>query len=178
MALIPFQLCEKQLINHWSRQWDPVSKVPYTFSGNQWISYDDVESVALKVKFAIEEQLGGAMIWSIETDDFHGLCQHGKYPLLTTINTVLNGGVEIPPPTSTTPKSTSTTQSSTSTSTPTTGAPPSSIDCKKDGYYRDPKDCSSFIICTNQLAYRFQCPSPLMYDESIRGCNWPSAVTC
>jgi hypothetical protein len=33
------------------------------------------------------------MIWSLETEDFLGKCQGIKYPLLTAINEVLNGGV-------------------------------------------------------------------------------------
>jgi chitinase len=36
--------------------------------------------------------LGGGMVWSIDTDDFKGLCGDGKYPLLKTISGELNGG--------------------------------------------------------------------------------------
>ena len=35
--------------------------------------------------------LGGAMIWSLETDDFLGKCGLGNNPLLTAIRTSLNG---------------------------------------------------------------------------------------
>ena len=34
--------------------------------------------------------LAGAFIWSVEMDDFKGLCGNGKYPLLSTIVTTLN----------------------------------------------------------------------------------------
>lgn len=36
-----------------------------------------------------EKGLGGAFIWSVEMDDFGGLCGSGKYPLLTTIADIL-----------------------------------------------------------------------------------------
>lgn len=194
------------MTNHWPRQWDRLANVPYTFSGNQWISYDDVESVSLKVGYAVEQQLGGAMVWSIETDDFHGICQQGKYPLLNTINRVLNGGGDIPtttvrpPATTDLPSSPTTTRppitestpnwttistpqtpstpSSNSSTTPPTSTPPSNNNCKLDGYFRDPSDCSSFYICDNHVAYLFKCPTPLLYDETINTCNWPAAVIC
>jgi hypothetical protein len=31
------------------------------------------------------------MIWSVETDDFLGVCGAGKFPLLVAINSVLTG---------------------------------------------------------------------------------------
>lgn len=89
-----FQFCEKQLTNHWSRNWEPNQKVPYAYSGNQWIGYEDVESISLKSHFVNDLELGGAMVWSLETDDFRGLCGRGKYPLISSIRQALYGSDE------------------------------------------------------------------------------------
>ncbi|CAG2178751.1 unnamed protein product, partial [Oppiella nova] len=42
--------------------------------------------------------LGGAIVWSIDTDDFHGNCGGRKHPLMKTISTELNGITGEPDP--------------------------------------------------------------------------------
>lgn len=61
-------------------------QVPYAVKGNQWLGYDDVESVKTKVQFLKNLSLGGAMIWSIDMDDFSGkACGQGSYPLVHAV---------------------------------------------------------------------------------------------
>lgn len=71
--------------------------------------FDSSRSIARKIKFAMSRNLAGAMIWSIDTDDFHGDCDidedtfadfkpmagvtlsvpkriEANYPLLRTVN--------------------------------------------------------------------------------------------
>ncbi|KAK7910554.1 hypothetical protein PG985_013035 [Apiospora marii] len=45
------------------------------WNNDQWISYDDEETIAAKVKFASEQGLGGLLIWSVDqdTDDLSAL---------------------------------------------------------------------------------------------------------
>lgn len=62
--------------------------------------------------------LAGVMTWSIETDDFHGSCGGGTFPLVTAMYTVVNGA---PIPTQpTTPSTTSTTRDPAAPTTTTT----------------------------------------------------------
>jgi hypothetical protein len=44
-----------------------------------------------QAQYVKDNGLGGAMIWSVETDDFLGVCGSGKFPLLVAINSVLTG---------------------------------------------------------------------------------------
>lgn len=77
--------------------------MPYAYKDDQWVGYDDPQSIAKKVSVIKELRLGGAMvslralqeinfhfllfqIWSLEHDDFRGNCGGEKYPLLRTLN--------------------------------------------------------------------------------------------
>ena len=58
---------------------------PYAYKGNQWVSFDDRDSLRAKTTWIRERGLGGGMIWALDLDDFNGVCSQGKYPLLTVI---------------------------------------------------------------------------------------------
>lgn len=83
------EFCEflvKDKLN-WHFEWDSVQKVPFAVNNNQWISYDNETSISLKVDYVKRENLAGIMLWTIEMDDFRGVCEEGKrYPLLSLIN--------------------------------------------------------------------------------------------
>lgn len=77
----------------WSRYWDSESHTPFAITRNQLIAYDNERSIGEKVKFAIEKGLAGTMVWSIDTDDFHGDCSDVSdesafvnFPLMRSIN--------------------------------------------------------------------------------------------
>ncbi|XP_046398093.1 probable chitinase 2 [Ischnura elegans] len=94
------EICDQRLTHPraWSIEHDEYIIAPYTYNENQWISYEDQESIKIKTRFAVNLGLKGVMAWSIETDDFHGECHGVKFPLLTAILDGLNGGyVPIPP---------------------------------------------------------------------------------
>ena len=70
----------------WKVRFSKSRQIPYATREYQWIGYDNVKSIIRKIAFLTKRKLGGAMVWSIETDDFRGQCGKGKYPLLSTIN--------------------------------------------------------------------------------------------
>ena len=62
---------------------------PYAHKGNQWVGFDDVETIKQKSQYIKDNGFGGGMIWALDLDDFNNMCGCEKYPLLKTINRVL-----------------------------------------------------------------------------------------
>ncbi|XP_041566012.1 probable chitinase 10 isoform X1 [Drosophila elegans] len=87
-----YEICEKVGNGGWTVVRDEPGRVgPYAYSGNQWISYDDVSDIRRKAQFIRRLRLGGGMVWALDLDDFRGRCGCGKHPLLRTINQELRG---------------------------------------------------------------------------------------
>lgn len=116
------------------------------------------------------------MIWSLETDDFRGVCDNEKYPLLAKIATQLNGDsvkdqtvppeerVTGPPP-----------------EVKPTAYPGELFKCTKDGYFRDPSDCSTFYYCVPQgngefARHTYSCGENAAFDENTKTCTFKNQV--
>ncbi|XP_072764970.1 chitinase-3-like protein 1 [Anoplolepis gracilipes] len=164
------EICEFLKQGDWTVVRYSEHSCPYAFKGDQWVGYDDVISLTEKTNYINSLNLGGAMLWSIETDDFFGHCGT-KYPLLKALNIGLRGGV---PPEPTEPPTKPTAQP---TQPPT--ARPNGI-CKKSGYVRDPNDCSVFYDCVPSNGtlnpIRFTCPNGLAFNPSNNSCDYKSNV--
>ncbi|CAL8130787.1 unnamed protein product [Orchesella dallaii] len=87
------EICEKfqEEPGQWKISINEHLKAPYAFNDRQWIGYEDVESIYYKAEYARNMDLGGAMVWSLETDDFKGKCHDEPYILLKTIVNTMNG---------------------------------------------------------------------------------------
>lgn len=50
------------------RYWDEQAKVPYLFDGETFISYEDCESLGVKIAYLKEKGMGGIMFWEYKCD--------------------------------------------------------------------------------------------------------------
>jgi hypothetical protein len=104
-----------------------IFKNETTGVADQWFAYEDVESLEAKVSVTTNQlhlvrflkiifyhasnipflntqlkllhslPVGGGMVWSIETDDFHNVCGKGVNPLLHYLAESLQGGSLVTP---------------------------------------------------------------------------------
>lgn len=83
-----YETCDLLMEDGWTIKRDSEAKVPYAYRDNQWIGYDDMESVSEKAKYVKSKGLAGIGLNSLDHDDFRDLCDDGSYPLLIAINNV------------------------------------------------------------------------------------------
>lgn len=74
---------------------DKHAKVPYLYRGWEWVSFESPQSVAAKADYVKAFGLRGAMIYSLNADDYSGSCRtrggQVKFPLLQSIKKSLFG---------------------------------------------------------------------------------------
>ncbi|WP_410499033.1 glycoside hydrolase family 18 protein [Chitinibacter sp. S2-10] len=52
----------------YTRHWDAAACVPWLFDGDEFISYEDCESIAEKGRYAVKQGLAGVMFWELSED--------------------------------------------------------------------------------------------------------------
>lgn len=68
-------------------------KVPYLVDHDQWVGFDDERSIRHKMHWIKDKGYGGAMVWTVDMDDFNGTVCVGnvKYPLIGAMREELRG---------------------------------------------------------------------------------------
>lgn len=79
-----YEICMDLRNGGWTREFDDVAKCPYAYRGDQWIGYEDEESVGHKMDFVLREGYRGVMVFNNDLDDFRGFCGP-KNPLMSVI---------------------------------------------------------------------------------------------
>lgn len=159
------EFCEKLQTETWDIHHSDGQSGFYAIKGNQWLGFDDPASVQLKTDYILKMDLGGAMVWSLESDDFLGVCHSKKNILMNGIYVALNNGVQPP-----------TTTATASTASTTSAADPSM--CSGTVAFPHPEYCEKFYFCANGEIFEFSCPDGLLFDPQALVCNWPEQVNC
>lgn len=92
--MFQFKICQNLMEDpDWTVVQPDANKMgPYAFKDNQWVGYDDENIARKKGEYVVANGLGGIMFWSIDTDDFRGLCHNRPYPIIEAAKeAMLNG---------------------------------------------------------------------------------------
>nr|BAS18737.1 chitinase [Eisenia fetida] len=161
-------------------------QAPYAYNGDQWVGYDDAQSLQAKIDYIKANGYGGWITWNLDLDDFAGtFCDSGPYPLLDVLNQRTLGYVPTDSPTAQPPTTTTTTPytgpaTTTPTTTTTTQAPGGGgAFCagKADGLYVNPATCTSYYHCSNGNDNITPCGVGTYYDDVLTICNWPDSLS-
>ena len=78
------------LQNGAKRVFENESKVPYAYKDREWVSYEDIASIYSKAEWIRANNFGGAMILSLNVDDWNNTCKFNEtFPLTRIVNKVL-----------------------------------------------------------------------------------------
>uniref|UniRef100_A0A7N9AM55 chitinase n=1 Tax=Mastacembelus armatus TaxID=205130 RepID=A0A7N9AM55_9TELE len=158
-------------------------KVPYATKENEWVGYDNKESLETKVQYLKDNRFGGGFVWALDLDDFNGqFCGQGNYALISYLRSLLAS--DLPPlPTPETPPNQVTLSPNTNQlhrtpqprPTITTSSKTADNFCatKTGGIYAKPDAPSSFYSCANGITWILSCPTNLVFRDSCKCCNWP-----
>ncbi|XP_021358847.1 probable chitinase 10 [Mizuhopecten yessoensis] len=197
-----FEICSL-VVRGWFRQWSNDSSVPYAYSDTQWVGYDDVDSIAIKAQYVRSKGLGGAMVWSVDMDDYRNVCGDGRYPLMNKLKEVLTAPLASLPAapaanqvstiatargpsptallalpsdkTTTLPSPKPLNQMEQKSLDMATCGPPSV--CPYGWFIPDACNVSVYYQCSFRLAITRLCPPRLEWNIRRLTCDWPSVDT-
>ncbi|XP_045429854.1 chitotriosidase-1 isoform X2 [Pipistrellus kuhlii] len=154
----------------------PGQQAPYASRGDQWVGFDDAESLKAKVGYLKGKGLGGAMVWALDMDDFSGSsCGRGRFPLIRTLRSEL--GLPAPPSQRPQPEAPAPAPPSEPEGGPGPGPgqrPGQGPSCQgqADGLYPHPQDPAGFYSCAGGRLFLQRCPQGLVFSAACRCCTW------
>ncbi|KAG1669703.1 putative chitinase 10 [Nymphon striatum] len=193
------EICTNLRTGTWTKVKGTDAVGPYAYSGNQWVSYMDIEAVANFGEYVLRRGLGGAMVWALDFDDFNVACCPINSPLMSTIERVFTGvgpsvediisscsfpGIDASNLPAIIPETKPTPNVGGGVILPALGiaggAQVEGVDCLNSGdiLKPDPKSCNHFYQCSNGRPIRMNCPYHLLWNDFKQYCDWPVNVLC
>lgn len=85
-----YEICERIKNRGWRKGSDTSQRSgPYATYNDQWVGFEDVDSVARKAQYVLDNGFGGIAAWTVDLDDFTNRCCLEPFPLLHSINRAL-----------------------------------------------------------------------------------------
>uniref|UniRef100_A0A1I8NY03 GH18 domain-containing protein n=1 Tax=Stomoxys calcitrans TaxID=35570 RepID=A0A1I8NY03_STOCA len=82
-----YEICKK--VQPYSKKFDLAAGAAYAYSEDNWVTYENAQSLALKLDLIMEKQLNGITVWSLENDDYRAQCGE-QFHLLQFIRRYFN----------------------------------------------------------------------------------------
>ncbi|XP_064102138.1 endochitinase-like [Macrobrachium nipponense] len=80
------KLCKRMIDEAgWVEDFDEIGLVPFAYRGKDWIGYENVKSLELKMNYIREKGVLGVLNWQLSHDDKLGQCNEGTFPLMKTV---------------------------------------------------------------------------------------------
>ena len=148
---------------------------PYAYKGNQWVGFDDIDTIRYKSNYVKEMGLGGAMIWALDLDDFKNDCAGEAYPLLKTINRQL-GLLDTKPADNYELQGAYRLQDEAGKITAEMTSAPYQSKCGGNAMKPHETDCDKFYVCDNEKYVIKSCPAGTHFVGP--NCDWPETAKC
>ncbi|CAH1793773.1 unnamed protein product [Owenia fusiformis] len=163
------------------RFWIDDQKVPYATLGNQWVGYDDPQSVTEKSLWLKTNGFGGASIWTLNMDDVNGTCTGTKMPLTNAVKHILEckkNKCDITPPVPTGAPTRQPVGGISLASSSLSRLP--ACPCSNIGnlLFADPCDCSMYYHCSYGNPYHKPCDGGLRWRDEKKWCDFDSIANC
>lgn len=86
-----YEVCERIKNRGWRKGREASQKSgPFAMFEDQWVGFEDYDSVTNKAKYVLDSGLGGIAAWTVDLDDFTNRCCFEAFPLLSAINRAFN----------------------------------------------------------------------------------------
>ncbi|VVC32264.1 Glycoside hydrolase, chitinase active site,Glycoside hydrolase superfamily,Glycoside hydrolase [Cinara cedri] len=196
-----YEICEylQDENNGWTEMWDSIGLCPYIYKGTQWIGYDNVTSLSLKMDHIKNKGYGGAMTWAVDMDDFNGICGP-KNPLIRVLRDAMENYTPpiveltttptpdwlIPPEKSTPKMKDISAQTITEAPEPVKEIdevvviPHTDSQQRKgclEGKYSPHKYCNKYFMCNHGKLMTFTCQPSTVWNQKESVCDWPFKTT-
>lgn len=75
-----YEICYRIRNNRWIVNRKSPTAGPYAYNREQWVGFEDIDSVKMKAAYIKNSGFGGAVAWTIDLDDFSNRCCGGSFP--------------------------------------------------------------------------------------------------